>query len=121
MKFSNSLITTIITITSLVIGATVKADTVNARCDVFPKGEDKATSSGLCTFSQRQGNVGIQLENGQRYDLQPLGDTPAEYRDQNGKPAHREDALGERGLIYRLTDVSIFVYWDTAPYNNNSK
>lgn len=116
MKFIKTLITTIIAITSFSITLTAKADTVEARCDVYPKGEDKATSSGLCTFSQRQGVVGIQLSNGKRYDLIPVGDEAGQYQDENGKKVQREDGLDDRGLIYRLTDESIFIYWDTAPY-----
>lgn len=99
----------------------VKADTVNARCDVYPAGEDRATSSGPCTFSQRQGVVGIQLPNGRRYDLRPAGNQPASYVDQNGRAVRRDnEGLGDRGLIFRLPTESIYVYWDTAPYSNNT-
>ena len=119
MKLKNSLLAVTIIITSFGITAPVKADTVEARCDVYPKGEDKATSSGLCTFSQRQGAVGIQLENGQRYDLRPVGNRTGNYLDQNGEAAYRQSGLGRRGQIYRLSDQSIYVYWDTAPYGQN--
>jgi hypothetical protein len=108
-------------IATLGTAVAVKADTVDARCDIYPAGEDRATSSGLCTYSQRQGAVGIQLQNGQRYDLQPVGDQPENYEDQNGKPVTRDNAgLGDRGVIFRLTNESIFVYWDPAPYGQNS-
>lgn len=119
MKLSNSLIA--LAIATLGITFAVEADTVKARCDVYPKGEDRATSSGLCDFSQRQGIVNIKLKNGQRFDLTPTGNAAGKYRDQSGRPAHREDALGNKGSIYRLADKSIYVYWDTAPYNNQSK
>ena len=46
--------------------APAKADSVNVRCDVVPKGDDRATSSGPCTFLQRRGAVGIQLATGTR-------------------------------------------------------
>jgi hypothetical protein len=101
---------------SFSIAVAVKADTVTARCDVYPKGEDRATSSGLCSFSQRQGVVGIQLKNGKRYDLVPAGNKLDNYRDQNSRAAYRESGLGNKGQIYRLANESIFVYWDTAPY-----
>ncbi|WP_198949727.1 hypothetical protein [Synechococcus sp. 1G10] len=94
----------------------VQADTVKARCDVFPKGEDRATSSGLCTFSQRQGFVSIQLKNGQRVELTPVGNKPNAYHDSNGKPATRELENNGNIHIYRLAKQSIFVYWDTTPY-----
>lgn len=68
------------------------------------------------SFSQRQGAVSIQLQNGQRYDLEPIGNTPGNYQDQNGKAAYRQDGLGDKGQIYRLATESIYVYWDTASF-----
>ena len=121
MKRPNSLIAAVVVMTSLGITVTAniaKADTVNARCDVYPKGEDRATASGACTFSQRQGAVGIQLQDGTRYDLRPVGDQPGNYLDQNGQPAYRQSGLGEAGQIYRLATESVYVYWDPAPYNS---
>ncbi|NQE35695.1 hypothetical protein [Microcoleus asticus] len=120
MKLANSLLAVTVTIASVGFTVSVKADTVNARCDVYPKGEDRTVSSSPCTFSQRQGAVGIQLENGKRYDLTPVGNQPGNYRDRNGRPAYRQAGLGERGQIYRLATESIFVYWDTAPDRQNS-
>jgi len=81
---------------------------MNARCDVYPKGEDRAKSSGLCTFSQRQGAVSIQLQNGKRYDLVPVGNQPGNYRDQDGKAAYRQFGLGDKGQIYRFANESIY-------------
>ncbi|UBF25847.1 hypothetical protein K9N68_30605 [Kovacikia minuta CCNUW1] len=60
MKSASSVLAVSVVITSLGMTAIAKADTVNAHCDVYPKGEDRAKSSGLCTFSQRQGAVGIE-------------------------------------------------------------
>jgi hypothetical protein len=88
------------------------ADTAESRCDLFKKGEDRAYASVACTFSQRQGAVGIELADGTRYDLAPTGDDPGTYRDAAGRPAYRESGLGDQGQIYRLHDISIFVYWD---------
>lgn len=102
------------------IAPSAKADTVTARCDVYPKGEDRATYSDLCTFSQRQGVVGIQLQNGKRYDLVPAGKNPGNYRDQAGKVAYRQSGLGDKGQIFRLATESIYVYWDPTPYNQQS-
>ncbi|GAB4337982.1 MAG: hypothetical protein OHK0047_27980 [Leptolyngbyaceae cyanobacterium] len=121
MNISKSLFAVTLAISSLSLAVSVKADTVQARCDVYPKGEDRATSSGLCTFSQRQGVVGIQLKNGKRYDLVPVGNQPGNYRDQNGRAAYRQSGLGNKGQIYRLATESIYVYWDTAPYGKNSE
>lgn len=96
------------------------ADTVDARCDVFPAGDDKATSSGLCTFSQRQGFVSIQLKNGKRIQLKPNEATPNAFFDDQGEPAKREILEANRGQVYRLATQSIFVFWDTAPYSKGA-
>lgn len=117
MSFQKSILFAVLTISSFGVCFPVKADTVKARCDVYPKGEDRATFSGPCTFSQRQGVVGIQLKNGTRYDLVPFGDSPNHYHDQNGQAAHRQSGLGKQGQIYRFFNQSIYVYWDTAPFN----
>ena len=121
MKLANSFLAVGVAIASIGITVTAKADTVTARCDVYPKGQDRATSSGSCPFSQRQGAVSIQLENGRRYDLRPVGNQPGNYRDQNGRPAYRQTGLGNRGQIYRLANESIYVYWDTAASNQSSQ
>jgi hypothetical protein len=92
----------------------VQADTVDARCDIYTRGEDRASAVTACTFSQRQGNVGIQLQDGRRYDLTPVGNQPGNYVDQNGQPAYRQSGLGDCGQIYRFANESIYVYWDTA-------
>jgi hypothetical protein len=116
MKSQNILLAVTTAVASLTITVAAKADTVQARCDVYPKGSDQATSSGLCTFSQRQGAVGIQLKNGTRYDLTPVGNQPGNYVDQNGRAAYRQARLGDKGQIYRLATQSIYVYWDPAPF-----
>lgn len=119
MKICKAVLTLVLTIANLAFASAASADTVEARCDVFPKGSDKASSSGLCSFSQRQGYISIQLKDGTRYELSPSGDKPGTYVDQNGKPAYRQSGLGNRGHIYRLAKQSLFIYWDPAPYNEN--
>lgn len=101
-------------IAALVALAPAKADTTTARCDVYPRGEDTATSSDTCIFSQRQGYVTIRLQDGTTYELTPSPTQAAAFTDQNGRPGTIEDDLGTAGLIYRLADVSIYVYWDAG-------
>lgn len=98
-------------IAALGMTSAAQADTTAANCDIYPIGEDTATAYGPCTFSQRQGYVTITLEDGTTYELTPDPNLAATYTDQTGRPATREDGLGDAGLIYRLADVSIFVYW----------
>jgi hypothetical protein len=117
MKKPDPLVASLLSFAFAVVASPVVADTMDARCDVFPAGEDKAISSGLCTFSQRQGFVSIQLKNGQRIELKPNESTPDAFFDERGEPARREILEGNRGQIYRLERQSIFVFWDTAPYS----
>ena len=90
----------------------LRADTVNARCDIYPAGEDKASAVIPCTFSQRQGYINIDRSDGVLHDLSPIGDAPGNFLDQHNNPAYRQSGLREKGLIFRFSDESVFVYWD---------
>ena len=50
-----------------------RADTVNARCDIYPKGSDTVSKVVACTFAQRQGYVTIARADGVRHELSPQG------------------------------------------------
>lgn len=114
----NVFFATVLAIASVGIPLNANADTVNARCSIYPKGDDRASWYGLCTFSQRQGVVGIQLENGQRYDLTPT-QQPNQYRDQNGRPASKQ--IDGPRQIYRLTTESIFVTFDEGSSRDSTR
>ena len=90
------------------------ADSMDARCDIFPKGEDHTNVVISCVFSQRQGYITITRSDGVVHDLSPEGDIPGNYRDADGKAVYRQSSLGKDGQIFRFTDESIYVYWDTA-------
>jgi Periplasmic lysozyme inhibitor of I-type lysozyme len=90
-----------------------RADTVNARCDIYPKGSDTVSKVVACTFSQRQGYVAIDRADGVRHELSPQG-ASGNYIDENGKKAIRSKGLGSKGQVYRLAEESIYLYWDTA-------
>ncbi|KAA9133207.1 hypothetical protein F3N42_02285 [Marinihelvus fidelis] len=93
------------------------ADWTDAACEVYPKGEDHASAFVPCVFSQRQGAVTITLEDGTVYDLRPVGDDPGNYEDQDGNAAYRNSGLGDQGLIFRLAEESVYVYWNTDALN----
>lgn len=116
MKRLQTLFASLLSFVAVAVASPVLADTVDARCDVFPAGDDKATSSGLCTFSQRQGFVTIRLKGGQTIELKPNQSTPNAFFDERGEPAKREMLEANRGQVYRLEKQSIFVFWDAAPY-----
>jgi len=90
------------------------ADWTDARCDIYPRGEDHSGTSIPCVFGQRQGYITIDRSDGVTHDLSPLDDAPGHFRDANGKDVYRQSGMGKAGLIFRFADESVFVYWDTA-------
>ena len=96
------------------LASSARADTVDARCDIYLKGSDKASAVLACTFSQRQGYVRIQRSDGVVHELSPVSADPGRYVDAQGRPVRRQLGLGQAGQIYRLADQSVYVYWDTA-------
>jgi hypothetical protein len=93
--------------------APAQADTAEARCDVYPAGEDHTDVVIPCTFSQRQGYITIRRSDGVVHDLVPEGDQPGNYTDQDGNRVYRQSGLGDQGLIFRFPDESVYVYWST--------
>jgi len=92
----------------------VAADSTQAACDIFPAGQDKHEKMIPCTFSQRQGHIAIAREDGVTHELSPVGDSPGNFEDQDGRKVFRQSGLGDQGQIFRFPDISIFVYWDAA-------
>lgn len=90
----------------------VAADWTEARCDIYPVGEDHTDRVMPCTFSQRQGHINITREDGVVHDLSPEGDMPGNYRDQHGDRVYRQSGLGDQGLIFRFPEESVYVYWN---------
>ena len=96
--------------------AGARADTVDARCDIYPPGDDHTDRVIPCTFSQRQGYVLIRRSDGVVHDLSPVGDRAGNFTDQDGRSVYRQSGLGELGQIYRMPDESVYVYWSTAAF-----
>ena len=90
------------------------ADSTDARCDIYPRGEDHTDQVIACVFSQRQGAVTIMRSDGVTHDLAPEGDQPGNYTDQHGNRVYRQSGLGREGLIFRFPEESVYVYWDTS-------
>lgn len=89
------------------------ADWIDARCDIYPKGEDHTDVMIPCTFGQRQGYITITRDDDVMHDLSPVGDDPGNFRDQDGRTVYRQSGLGDQGLIFRFPDESVYVYWNT--------
>jgi hypothetical protein len=100
------------------ISSISQADSIDSRCDIYPKGEDKASKVVNCTFSQRQGFITISREDGITYDLKPTGTN--KYTDQNGKPVTKE--IDGNTLIFRFQKESVYVYQgEKAPSSSHSQ
>jgi hypothetical protein len=121
MNIKNALLSTIAIISTVSFSSIAQADTINSRCDIYPKGEDKASSVLNCTFSQRQGFITIQLKNGMTYELTPK-EANNQYTDQNGNSVIRE--IDGNTFIFRFQNESVYVYQgEKAPspsYSNSS-
>ena len=78
---------------ALAAAQVAKADTAEANCEVRKDGEKQGGKSGPCTFGQRQGNIDIDLRNGDTYSLRP-GDKANHYRDQKGNKVVRTSSTG---------------------------
>jgi hypothetical protein len=89
-------------------------DRTDARCDVYPAGSDHTDVMIPCTYSQRQGYITITRSDGVTHQLSPVGETAGNFEDQRGRPVYRQSGLGDQGLIFRLPDESIYMYWSTA-------
>ena len=99
--------------TAFLLGVQVAADWGDARCDIYPRGEDRASAVLACVFYQAQGHIVISRSDGKEYDLIPQEDDPDHYRDSTGADVYRE-LMGEQGMVFRLPEESLFVYWDTS-------
>jgi hypothetical protein len=93
--------------------ASVYADSSEARCDVYPAGEDHTDVVIPCNFSQRQGFITIRRSDGVFHELSPAGEAPGNFLDQNGDRVFRQSGLGDQGLIFRFPDESLYIYWDS--------
>ena len=90
------------------------ADSTDAACAVYPRGEDHTDVVMPCTFSQRQGYVTIRRADGVEHDLSPSGDAVGVFTDAAGESVYRQSGLGDQGLIFRFPTESVYVYWSTS-------
>ena len=99
----------------LAIGAAGSiADSTDAACEIYPRGEDHTDVLIPCSFSQRQGYISIVRSDGVTHELSPVGDTPGNFEDQHGRSITRQSGLGDQGGIFRFPEESVYVYWNTG-------
>lgn len=118
MTYVSRWIISILTISVLQVSPSL-ADWTQARCDIYPIGQDKASKMIPCIFSQRNGYVTITRDDGVTHDLTPVDGVFGNFQDQNGQMVYRNSDLGDEGLIFRLSDESVYVYWSTSALNDD--
>lgn len=113
MKLKMTSLAIATTCLSLGWASAAKADTVTAHCDLYRPGESYPGVSSNCTFSQRQGYIGIQMQStGVRYDFSPEGS--GVYRNQYGGTV-TQNILGNEGQSFVFGDgTKLNVYWDPS-------
>jgi hypothetical protein len=90
-----------------------RGDATDAACVIYPAGSDQAQAMIACRFYQAQGHVVITRSDGVEHDLTPNETKPGNFTDQQGKTVYRQSGLGDQGLIFRLPEESVYVYWNT--------
>ena len=104
----------VIPIPALALSAAVSvADSTDAACEVYPRGEDHTDVLIACSYSQRQGYITIVRSDGVTHELSPFGDHPGNFKDQLGHSITRQSGLGDQGQIFRFPEESVYVYWNT--------
>lgn len=92
------------------LAAPAQADTVAARCELTPALPAVARVALACSFSQRQGFIGIELADGRRLDLEPLGGR--RLRAADGRIATQ--SVSARGQVFRFPQEALRVDWDAG-------
>jgi hypothetical protein len=92
-------------------GAATIADSTQARCEIYTDGADKPDSILPCVFSQRQGYINIDRNDGISLDLEPQSDAPGSFIDQNGRKVKRRLPVDENGQIFHTDNEILRVYW----------
>jgi len=107
---------TVVAVAALGWLAPARADTSDAMCEVRKGGDVKEGRSGSCEFSQRQGNIWMDLRNGETWELKPTN-RANEYRDQKGNRVKR--SFDGDSQIYKWENKKITVTFPRSYRNDN--
>lgn len=84
------------------------ADSSDARCEFYKEGDKQGNKTGPCRFSQHQGNVYIDLHNGQTFSLVP-GNKSNHYKDEKGNNVERVLHKHGEEHVYKWDNKKIVV------------
>jgi len=96
------------------LAAHAQADSASSHCGYSDSESQQPASFQACTFSQRQGHIGISVQGEPVHRFDPDGDAPGTFLDQDGQRVYRKRGLGDRGQLFQLVDRYLYVLWDPA-------
>jgi hypothetical protein len=96
---------------------TVRADTIDATCRFYQNNDKGQRRSGPCTFSQRQGDINIELNRGDTIRLLPRN-TADQFKDQDGDKVVRTGTYGStQGFKWDDKDKKVIVNLNVTNYD----
>jgi len=118
MNMKNKVIVVLALAVVAAMAQTVRADTSDATCRFYKNDDKDQKRSGPCTFSQRQGNISIELDNGDTITLSPR-DKADKFKDQNGNKVMRTGTHGNT-QVFKWGDKNkkLIVKFNAANYGS---
>ncbi|MEO0770037.1 MAG: hypothetical protein AAFY72_11505 [Cyanobacteria bacterium J06649_4] len=110
-RLFSTAITLATTLAALTIATAAKADSLKSFCAYYPNGASRPEAAMPCTFSQRQGFVGISWRDGVYNSFEPVTDRSGVFTDRRGGLVYRQGTDGPADLIFQMEAGSIEVYW----------
>ncbi len=97
--------------------AAAAADSQDAFCEVREHGEKAKNATGYCTVSERQGNIGVRLANGESFELRP-GEHAGRYEDQDGKGVgHEVKKDGSHYYTWEHRNITVYFTASEGQYH----
>jgi len=93
-----------------------QAKPISSRCDIYPKGDDRATKVVNCTYEQKQNGIILTRADGIKYQLKGKGN---KYTDQNGHLVNKQ--TDGTIIILRTNKESVYIYQGENAPNASKK
>lgn len=98
-----------------------QADSARSECGFSDSAGERPATTSSCTFSQRQGYIGVRIDGGKEFEFSPVGDSPGNYLDQDGNAVYRQRGLGKEGQLFKLPGSYLFVFWNPSRLDCDQK
>lgn len=93
------------------LGQAAKADSVKSFCAYYPNGASRPEAAMPCTFSQYQGFIYLNWEDGVANAFRPVEGRLGVFTDQLGGEVYRQGSDGPADMIFKMEQGDIEVYW----------